>query len=239
MGTIEQINNILLELGSYRDNEAAFIIAKYEIQQRNRLRGREILLRLQKHISKTKEMKSVTLLLPRIREELASLSVDDEGHYPGIFISHCHKDEDVATALVRVLEAAFVIKIGDIRCTSVYPYRLPVGERTSDRIRAEIRWAKAVLGILTKNTEESSYVFFELGASWGQKGTFLPLLAKGGSSAHIPSPISDLHFLRMADKRQCYQLLDDLPRVAGLRRRKGVGAHAEERISELVQLASA
>jgi len=39
--------------------------------------------------------------------------------YPRIFISHRHKDEDFAKALVDLLMAAFYIEKGDIRCTSV------------------------------------------------------------------------------------------------------------------------
>jgi TIR domain len=99
--------------------------------------------------------------------------------YPRIFISHRHKDEDVGKVLVNLLEAAFHIEKGDIRCTSVQPYRLPAGARTPDRLRVEIRHAGVVLGILTPDTKESSYVLFELGASWGQNIPCFPSLRRG------------------------------------------------------------
>jgi hypothetical protein len=157
--------------------------------------------------------------------------------YPRIFISHRHKEEDVAKALVNLLEAAFHIEKGDIRCTSVQPYRLPAGARTPDRLRAEIRHARVVLGILTPDTKESSYVLFELGASWGQNIPCFPFLAKGATSADIPSPIGDLHSLQLADESDCHQLINELPHVVGLRRREGFEAQIAEKISDLVQRA--
>ena len=97
--------------------------------------------------------------------------------------------------------------------------------------------AQVVLGILTPDTKESSYVLMELGASWGQKKRCFPLLAKGAKRADIASPISDLHFLQLADGKQCHQLIDDLHYVAKFKRRKGVGAQIEEKVTKLVQRA--
>src|ERR1700724_668990 len=137
------------------------------------------------------------------------------GKYPPIFVSHRHKDEPLARALVALIAAAFGLAKGDIRCTSVRPYKLPAGERTADRLQKEIRRAKAVLGIVTPDTQESSYVLFELGAAWGQGVLTFPLLAKGSTMADIPSPISDRHPLNLADSGDCTQLLEDLADVTG------------------------
>ena len=159
--------------------------------------------------------------------------------YPRIFISHRHKDEDVVKAFVYLLQAAFYVDKEDIRCTSVQPYTLPAGERTPDRLRAEISQARVVLGILTPDTKESSYVLLELGAAWGQKVRCFPLLAKGATPADIPSAISDLNFLHLAKAKDCHQLIEDIKDVAGFRRRKGVGAQIEENVTDLVQRARA
>ncbi len=157
--------------------------------------------------------------------------------YPQIFISHRHKDVDVAKALVKLLEAAFHIQEKDMRCTSVQPYKLPAGEHTPDRLRAEISQARVVLGILTPDTKESSYVLFELGAAWGQKVRCFPLLAKGAISADIPSPISDLRALQLVDEGDCQQLINELPNVVGLRRCKNFKAQSAEKIRALVKQA--
>jgi hypothetical protein len=89
--------------------------------------------------------------------------------WPKIFISHRHKDQEIARALTEALQTAFDIRPRDIRCTSVQPYRLPFGKNTGERLRDEISHAKAVLGILAPDTSQSSYVMFELGAAWGSR----------------------------------------------------------------------
>lgn len=157
--------------------------------------------------------------------------------YPRMFISHRHHDVAVVQSLVKVLEAAFDVDPSDLRCTSVHPYRLHAGDRTGDRLRAEIRRAEAVLGILTPDTKGSSYVLFELGASWGRGGVTFPLLARGASSADVPAPIGDLHTLSLADEAECHQLVDDLADVTTLRRHDQRGALVSQRIAELVAVA--
>jgi hypothetical protein len=159
--------------------------------------------------------------------------------WPQIFISHRHKDTDVASALTDLLEAYFNVESGDIRCTSVDPYRLKTGERTADRLRAEISRAKVVLGILTPDTKESSYVMFELGASWGQQVSALPLLAKGATAADVPAPIGDLTFVQLADESDCRKLMYDLPQMVGLLPREGAAMRINDRVRELARRAQA
>jgi hypothetical protein len=94
---------------------------------------------------------------------------------PKIFISHRHKDEPQVRALLELLQAAFEIKKEDIRCTSVPPYKLDAGDKTSERLRAEIAGAEVVLGLLSPDTSESKYVLAELGAAWGGGVPTFPL----------------------------------------------------------------
>lgn len=158
---------------------------------------------------------------------------------PRIFISHLHADAAVVQALVRVLEAAFIIAPNDMRCTSVPPYKLRAGERTSDRLRTELRRAEAVLGVVTPNMKASSYVLFELGASWGRGGVTFPLLARGATAADVPAPIGDLHTLALHDEAECHQLLDDLADVITLRRKEQNEELVAQRIGELLNIARA
>lgn len=158
---------------------------------------------------------------------------------PKLFISHRHKDEAIAAALVDVIRSAFVIDKTDIRCTSVRPYRLPVGERTPDRLRDELRRAEAVIGIVTPDTKESSYVLFELGGAWAQQILTCPMLARGGSTADLPDPIRDINPLSLEDSRDCQQFLDDLEDATSLKRKSGVGGDIADRINKLVQTAKA
>lgn len=157
--------------------------------------------------------------------------------YPRIFISHRHNDVNVVQALVNVLSASFEIEPTDLRCTSVHPYRLRAGDRTADRLRAELQRAEAVLGIISPDVKASSYVLFELGASWGRAGITLPLLVRGATSADVPAPIGDLHTLSLADEAECHQLIDDLADVVSLKRQAKHSSAIAQRVIELVNAA--
>lgn len=133
-----------------------------------------------------------------VRAHLAQ--IEDTGGGPKLFVSHRHKDEEIVGALVDVLRSAFVVDQADIRCTSVRPYRLPVGERTPDRLKRELKGAQAVIGILTPDTRESSYVLFELGGAWAQNILTCPMLASGASITDIPDPIRDINPLSLEDE---------------------------------------
>lgn len=145
---------------------------------------------------------------------------------PKVFISHRHKDEKLVAALVECLATYFNIERTDIRCTSVRPYRLPVGENTSERLRDEIADAEVVLGILTTDTLASTYVAFELGAAWGRRVWTCPLLARGADQSHIPDPIRDLSPLFLDREGDCKQLLTDMEGFTSLTRRRKVDAAA-------------
>jgi hypothetical protein len=152
---------------------------------------------------------------------------------PRLFISHRHKDENIARALVDCIKSYFRIDKQDIRCTSVRPYRLPVGENTGDRLREEIAHAEVVLGILTPDTRESSYVLFELGSAWGQRVWTCPLLARGAAQSHIPDPIRGLSQLSLQDPGECRQLLDDMVGFTSLERIETEGSEIFEKIQAL------
>lgn len=154
----------------------------------------------------------------RVDEAIQAHVKQLRGQYRPVFISHRHKDVQLVRALTDLLRDALRLKPADIRCTSVHPYKLRVGQRTPDRLREEISRAKAVLGVVTPDTKDSSYVLFELGAAWGQDVLTFPLLAKGATLANIPSPISDRHPLTLTDVEECRQLLDDLADALGIAR---------------------
>lgn len=157
---------------------------------------------------------------------------------PKIFISHRHKDEKIVRALIDCIKTYFHIDREDIRCTSVRPYRLPVGENTSDRLRDEITDAEVVLGILTTDTLASSYVAFELGSAWGQRVWTCPLLARGANQGHIPDPIRDLSPLFLSNDGDCFQLLNDMEGFTSLVKRKELDNSAlQDSVGKLVEAA--
>jgi hypothetical protein len=158
---------------------------------------------------------------------------------PRIFLSHRHKDEPQARALLDLLQAAFEIRKEDIRCTSVPPYKLDAGDKTSERLRAEIAGAEVVLGMLSPDTSESKYVLAELGAAWGVGVPTFPLLLRGARFEDVPEPLNERHSLSLERGAECVQLIQDLRRVTSLTAREGVESSIFERAARLAELASA
>ncbi len=154
-----------------------------------------------------------------IRKHLDSRAIRKRGR-PRVFVSHRHKDEKIVRALVECMQTYFHVDKQDIRCTSVRPYRLPVGANTAERLRDEIADAEVVLGVLGTDTLASTYVAFELGAAWGQRVWTCPLLAGGADQRHIPDPIRDLSPLFLDRRGDCFQLLKDMEGFTTLVRRK-------------------
>jgi TIR domain-containing protein len=157
----------------------------------------------------------------RLAEELDGAIVENVNLSPRIFISHKHKDEPIAAALVELLEHAFDVKNTDIRCTSVLRYGLRPGERASDRLRSDIAGAEVVIGILTPGAIESDYVLCELGASWGRDIPTFPVLARGATVAHIPPPLNERHSLSLENEDRCQQLVEYVANKTSIRPREG------------------
>jgi len=158
---------------------------------------------------------------------------------PRIFVSHRHKDEPLAAALVSVIEAAFPIEKSDIRCTSVQPYALQPGERVSERLRTDINGAELVIGLIGPETDESRYVLFELGASWGRGVPTFPVLVRGATTADIPGPLGERHSIALRDEASCLQLMDDIAVETSLQRRSGVAGRVAEQAKKLAEQAGA
>lgn len=160
--------------------------------------------------------------MEKLAEELHKAILDNVKLTPRIFISHRHKDEPIAAALTALLEEAFYVDRNDVRCTSVQPYMLTPGERTSELLRMEIARAELVIGVLSPDTTESNYVVCELGASWGRDVPTFPVLVRGATYAHVPSPLSERHSMSLEVEENCLQLVDYVASRTTLKRREGV-----------------
>jgi hypothetical protein len=159
--------------------------------------------------------------LDALTKELCKAIDDNVKLVPRIFISHRHKDEPAVSALTALLEQAFFVESTDIRCTSVQPYMLTPGERTSELLRKEIAGAELVIGVLSPDTTESNYVLCELGASWGRDVATFPVLIRGATFADVPSPLSERHSVSLEKEENCLQLIDYIANRTSLTRRDG------------------
>ena len=137
---------------------------------------------------------------------------------PRIFISHRHQDKDVARSLIDLLESAFQIAPGQIRCTSVPGYKLAVGSHSADSLQSDLSGAEIVMGLIGKETADSDYVLFELGASWGLGKPTFPLRIAGATFKHVPEVLRERSSLTLEDVSQCLQLVEDIGRFSSLPR---------------------
>ena len=127
-----------------------------------------------------------------------------------LFVSHSSIDEDLAEALVDLLESALGLSREQILCTSVEGCRLEGGDVTDDVLRQRISDAPAFISLLTKSAFESTYVLFELGARWGCNKHHIPLLAKGAGPEVLKEPLKARIALDLSKEEGVRQLIERL-----------------------------
>lgn len=127
-----------------------------------------------------------------------------------VFISHSSEDAELASQLVDLLLSSFDLSAPQIRCTSLDGHRLPAGANTDEQLREEALGARAFVAILSPFSLASHYVLFELGARWGAKLPFVPLLAPGTGYQALRGPLRGLNALNCEGAGQLHQLVSDL-----------------------------
>lgn len=134
-----------------------------------------------------------------------------------VFISHSSEDSELASQLVDLLRSSFSLSAPQIRCTSLDGYRLPAGANTDEQLREEALGARAFVAILSPFSLASHYVLFELGARWGAKRPFVPLLAPGMGYQALRGPLRGLNALNCEGAGQLHQLVSELGETLGMR----------------------
>jgi hypothetical protein len=109
-----------------------------------------------------------------------------------------------------LLRTALDIPADKILCTSVDGYRLQAGTDTDDGLRAAVLQSKTLVGIITPASQKSSYVLFELGATWGTNKHLIPLTASGVSPGDLKGPIAGKNALDCSRRPGVQQLIGDL-----------------------------
>jgi len=89
------------------------------------------------------------------------------------------------------------------------------------------------LGVVTPKSRVSSYVMFELGASWGAVIPTFPLLAKGAKFSDLPGPLAEQNGLNLAQDSDIHKMLEDAVAKHGFKRRPGVAENLAVLIKRL------
>lgn len=152
-----------------------------------------------------------------------------------IFISHSSSDIEITTLLIEIVRKAFNISSERIRCTSVPGYKLKAGANTDDQIKKEIFSSKAFIGLLTRESFNSTYVLFELGARWGANLPLIPLICDKAGTALLNGPIKNINALSAVDSSDMLQFLHDLGDTLGLEPENPSGYISDiERLNKLI-----
>lgn len=108
-----------------------------------------------------------------------------------IFVSHKETDTELAKALVECLHASLDLRSTKIRCTSVPGSQLPFGETISSQLKKDINSSKAIFVLITRESLQSRWVLFELGAAWSLGKVMVPILGPGLSQSDLPGPLKE------------------------------------------------
>lgn len=134
---------------------------------------------------------------------------------PKIFVSHSAADVTLASALIDCLLSSIILKDEDIRCTSVPGHKLPVGSDFVSTLLDDIGESSVVVGLITPQAIKSSWVLFELGATWGAKKNLKPLVTDNVEMKSLPGPIAGRHVARISSREDIAQLVEELTRLTG------------------------
>lgn len=154
-----------------------------------------------------------------------------------IFISHAAADETLASALVDCILSTMIIDDEELRCTSVHGHKLPVGSDFAATLLEDIGDSSVVVGLITRHALASSWVLFELGATWGARKNLKPLVTDEVDLNTLPGPVSGRHVARLSSRGDLNQFLEEVAGTVGAKRRSAakstkpmeqlLAAHAE------------
>jgi hypothetical protein len=127
-----------------------------------------------------------------------------------VFISHSSEDHQLVSQIVDLLGTSLNLSARQIRCTSLDGYRLQAGADTDEQLREEALEARALITVLSPFSLASPYVLFELGARWGAKRPFIPLLAPGMGYQSLRGPLRGFNAITCETAAQLHQLVSDV-----------------------------
>jgi hypothetical protein len=127
-----------------------------------------------------------------------------------VFVSHSSADADYAIATAKFLKACFQFKDYELICTSDPAHGPEGGSEFEKSIRVSIEHCGVFIALLSEASLASVFCTMEMGAAWGHKKTFKPVLLPSVPPALITRPISSMHLLNWSDPRAWLELADDV-----------------------------
>jgi hypothetical protein len=117
--------------------------------------------------------------------------------HQSLFISHAEADKFLIRHLVDLLLNSMDIEKSYINATSVIKENIKPGDDLSETILNEIQSSSVIICVLSPTSLQSSWVMFELGASWCLHKNIITLLVGDLTARDLPDLLKDkkaIHF---------------------------------------------
>ncbi len=112
-----------------------------------------------------------------------------------VFLSYSFKDKPWVSEFASALRDAGVKTWFDVS-------ELAPGERWQDKIQEALRDSSTLIIILSPNSVESPWTFFELGAALADKKRIIPVVAEDVDLMRIASLLRQFQFLKESSPRE-------------------------------------
>jgi hypothetical protein len=134
-----------------------------------------------------------------------------------IFISHASVDKKIVGELLELLHVVG-LKHDQIFCTSFNGYHsIGLGERSLDKIKAELTSNEMVLFVLTSNFYSSPVCMAEMGASWVLSARQIPILVPPFGFSDIRGVLSgEIQSMKITEKGKVNELAETVAKVFDL-----------------------
>lgn len=124
-----------------------------------------------------------------------------------LFISHSHKDSEIADKLIRLIEGCMKVKDDSIRCTSVEGYGLKTGTSPNVQLLNELKNSRVVVGIISPNSIRDAWPLSEMACAWGLDRQPICFLIGGLTHKDVEGPLSGTINTIASDRKSVVQFL--------------------------------
>lgn len=138
-----------------------------------------------------------------------------------VFISYrVHPDQVVAAGVKKLIESTlkprphvFVSGLGGLKPSSV---------GFKPQLQRAIQAASVIVGIISPNSKDREWIFYEAGAAWGRGAVYVPLLIQLEHN-ELPSSIAEYQAYRATDRDDLERLISALAEILGAEKRSRFG----------------
>jgi hypothetical protein len=131
-----------------------------------------------------------------------------------LFISHKESDQEIAALLVDFLLSALDLNDEEVRCTSVPGHQLPFGISIAQQLQNDLNASVVLIALITTYSLRSTWVLFELGASWAMGKLMVPILGPGLTYQHLPGPLTNYPSVQITADNASARLRDAVKQLA-------------------------